>query len=166
MPKTKEPVYSNLELLSALFDPTYKPKPMTARELEILEDVRKFRELAEIRRGYKGEWNAGAKYFYLELIRAVGLDDEWKESLMELARPTPGRKHSVEKAVRIALLKRQGLTAKQIAKQLECEGNRISVEGVESYLKRRRKPSVVETVRAAMKSPSLDVGNRRGDCSR
>ncbi len=152
MPASKEPVYSNLVLLSALLDPIYKPKPMTARELEFAEQARKFRRLLEIRRGYKGEWNTGAKYFYSELIRSYGLDDEWRESLMESATPTPGRKHDVEKAVRIALLKRQGMTAKQIAKQLEREGDPISIEGVESYSKRRRKRSVAETVRAANKA--------------
>ncbi|MGD0293678.1 MAG: hypothetical protein ABSB30_07465 [Terracidiphilus sp.] len=154
MHNSKEPIYSNLELLQAYADPTYKPKPMTARELETAEDVRKFRKLAEIRRGYEGEWNAGAKYFYSELIRAYNLDGEWPELLMEIARPTPGRKYSVEKAVQIARLKRQGMTAKQIAKQLVCEGDAISVEGVESYSKRRRKRSVVETIRAAMKAHS------------
>jgi len=116
--------------------------------------VKKFRKLMEIRRGYKGEWNAGAKYFYAELIRAYDLDGEWLELLMEIAKPTPGRKHSVEKAIRIALLKRQGMTAKQIAEQLKCEGNAIGVEGVESYSKRRRKRSVAETVRTATKARS------------
>jgi hypothetical protein len=154
MPKSKEPVYSNFELLRACVDPTYKPKLMTVRELEIAEQGRKFRKLHEIRQGYKGEWNAGARYFYSELIRAFGLDDKWREGLMELAKPTPGRKHSVEKALRIALLKRQKMTAKQIAEKLECDGDAISVEGVESYSKRRRKRSVAETVRAAMKAPS------------
>jgi hypothetical protein len=55
MPKSKEPSYSNFELLRAIGDPTYKPKPMTARELESRKNVRKFRKLAEIRRGYNGE---------------------------------------------------------------------------------------------------------------
>jgi hypothetical protein len=154
MPISKEPRYSNLELLLAYIDPTYKPKPMTARELEVAEEMKKVRKLMEIRQGYKWEWNAGAKYFYSELVRAYGLDDEWRESLMELAKPTPGRKYSAEKAVRIALLKQQGMTAKQIAEQLECEGDAISVAGVESYSKRRRKRSVAETVRGAMKAPS------------
>jgi hypothetical protein len=154
MHKDKEPVYSNLELLQACVDPTYKPRPMTAQELETAEEVMRFRKLAEIRRGYEGEWNAGAKYFYSELILAYDLDGEWPELLMEIAKPTPGRKYSVEKAVQIARLKRQGMTAKQIAKQLVCEGDAISVEGVESYSKRRRRRSVAETVRAAMKAPS------------
>jgi DNA-binding NarL/FixJ family response regulator len=145
MPSSNESAYLNLALLA------YRPK--TARELEFSEEVKKFRKLAEIRRGYKGEWNSGARYFYSELIRAYGLDDEWRESLMELAKPTPGRKHSVKKAVQIALLKRQGMTAKQIAEKLECNGDAISIEGVESYSKRRRKRSVAETVRAAMKAP-------------
>jgi hypothetical protein len=72
---------------------------------------------------------------------------------MEIAKPTPGRRHSVEKAVRIVLLKQQGMTAKQIAEQLGSEGMAISLEGVESYSKGRRKRSVAETVRAAMKAP-------------
>jgi hypothetical protein len=127
---------------------------MTVREPEVHDEARKFRKLHEIRRGYKGEWNAGARYFYSELIRAYGLDDEWRESLMELAKPTPGRKHDVGKAVRIALFKRQGMTAKQIAEQLKCEGYAIGVEGVESYSKRRRKRSVPETVRTATKARS------------
>ena len=154
MPISKELHYSNFELLRVCFDPTYKPKPMTARELDASEETRIFRKLTEIRRGYKGEWNAGVKYFYSELIRAYGLDGEWRELLMELAKPTPGRKHSVEKALRIALLKRQGMTAKQIAEQLEYEGDAISVAGVESYSKRRRKRSAAETIRVAMKAPS------------
>jgi len=51
-------------------------------------------------------------------------------------------------------LKRQGMTAKQVAEQLDREGNGISVEGVESYSKRRRKRSVAETLRAAKRAPS------------
>jgi hypothetical protein len=146
MPSSNESAYSNLVRLAH--------EPMTARELEIAEEVKKFRKLAEIRRGYKGEWNAGAKYFYSELIRAYDLDGEWPELLMEIAKPTPGRKNSVEKAVKIAWLKRQGMTAKQIAKQLVCEGDAISIEGVESYSKRRRKRSLGEVLRARMKAPS------------
>ncbi len=138
----------------ACVDPTYKPKPMTMQELEIAEQARKFRELLDIRRCYKWEWNAGAKYLYSELIRAYGLDSEWRELLVEMAKPTPGRKYSVEKAVRIALLRQQGMTAKKIAELLGREGDAISVEGVESYSKRRRKRSIGETVRAAMKAPS------------
>lgn len=154
MPNSKEPVYSNLTLLRSLMDPTYKPVPMTAHELESAKKMKIFRKLHEIRRGYKGEWNAGAKYFYSELIQAFGLDGEWRETLMELAKPMPGRRHSVEKALRIFLLKRLGLTAKQIAEQLEREGEVISIEGVESYSKRRRKPSMAEEVRARMKPSS------------
>jgi len=150
----KEPVYSNLELLAGLSDPTYKPKPMTERDLAGVEQARKARKLIEIRQGFKWEWNAGAKYFYAELIRAYGLDGDWPELLMEIAKPTPGRPHSVERAVRIALLRRQGMTAKQTAEQLGCEGDPISIEGVEFYSKRRRKRSPAETVRAAMKAPS------------
>ena len=155
MPASKEPVYSNLVLLSSIARSDYKPKPMTARELEFAEQARKFRRLLEIRRGYKGEWNTGAKYFYSELIRSYGLDDEWPESLMEIGEADAWTQvFDVEKAVRIARLKRQGMTAKQIAKQLVCEGDAISIEGVESYSKRRRRRSVAETVRAAMKAPS------------
>jgi hypothetical protein len=166
MPARKEPVYSNLGLLLALLDPTYRPKPLTARELETAKGGKKFRKLMEIRQGYKWEWNAGAKYFYSELIRAYGLDGEWRELLMEMAKPTPGRKHSVEKSLRIALLKQQGMTAKQIGEQLEREHDQISIEGVESYLKRRRKRSVAETVRAAMNNARLRRGESPGDCSR
>jgi hypothetical protein len=154
MPISKEPVYSNLDLLRACFDPTYKPKPMTAHELEIAEQVKKFRKLMEIRRGYKGEWNAGARYFYSELVRACGLDGEWRELLMQIAKPTPGRKHSAEKALRVALLRGQRMTAKQIAEQLEREGDPTSIEGVESYSKRRRERSIAEKVRTRTKAPS------------
>jgi hypothetical protein len=146
MPSSNESAYSSLLRLAH--------KPMTARELEFAEQQKKFRKLHEIRLGYKGEWNAGARYFYSELIRASGLDDEWRELLMDLAKPTPGRKRAVGKAVQIALLKRQGMTAKQIAELLDREGNGISVEGVESYSKRRRKRSVAEVVRSATKAPS------------
>ena len=71
-----------------------------------------------------------------------------------MAKPTPGRRHAVEKALRIFLLKRQGMTAKQIAEQLEREGDPISIEGVESYSKHRRKRSIAEEVRARMKGPN------------
>lgn len=152
MPKSKEPVNSNLGEYAALLG--LANKPMTASELEFAEEQKKFRNLAEIRRGYKGEWNEGAQYFYSELIRAYGLDEGWRETLMELAKPKPGRKPSVEKAVRIALLKRERMTAKQIAEQLKREGDQISIEGVESYSKRRRKRSIAETVRAVMKARS------------
>jgi len=70
---------------------------------------------------------------------------------MDLAKPVPGRKHSVETALRIALLKRQGMTAKGIAEQLKREGEAISIEGVESYSKRRRKPSIQEGLRVRLK---------------
>ena len=154
MPKSKEPVNSNAGSYAALLGLAYRPK--TARELEFAEEEKKFRKLAEIRRGYKGEWNAGARYFYSELIRAYGLDDDWRELLMELATPKPGRKRAVEKAARILLLKRQRMSAKQIADQLKCElpDERISIEGVESYSKRRRKRSVAELVRAGTNAPS------------
>ena len=46
---------------------------MTARDLELAKEAKKFRKLMEIRKGYKWEWNAGAKYLYSELIRAYGL---------------------------------------------------------------------------------------------
>ena len=82
------------------------------------------------------------------------LGGNWSELLMEIAKPTLGRRYSAEKALRIALLKRQGMTAKQIAEQFEREGNAISVAGVESYSKRRRKRSVAETVKAGTKAPS------------
>jgi hypothetical protein len=154
MPISKEPRYLNFELLRACLDPTYKPKPMTASDLESAEEMKKVRKLMEIRRGYKWEWTAGAKYLYSELIRAYGVGGGWLDLLMDIAKPTPGRKHSAEKAVRIALLKQQGMTAKQIAEKLDCEGAAISVAGVESYSKRRRKRSIAETVRAAMKAPS------------
>jgi hypothetical protein len=127
---------------------------MTARELKTLEEMKKYQKLDGIRRGYKGEWNAGARFFYSELIRASGLDDDWRESLMELAKPKPGRKHAVEKALRILVLRRQEKTAKQIAEQFEREGDAISVAGVESYSKRRRKRSLGEVLRARVKAPS------------
>lgn len=154
MPSSKEPVFSNLELLLASCDPTYKPKPMTAQDLEQAQQIEKVRKLMEIRNCYKWDWNAGAKYLYSELIRAYGLDVEWRENLMEMAKPTRGRKHSADKAIRIALLKRQGMTAKQIAERFEREGDQISVEGVESYSKRRRARSAAEQVRNAIKRPS------------
>ena len=154
MTNNNEPVYSNLELLYSLLEPTYRPKPITARQTESAKQAGKLRKLYQIRCGYKGEWNAETKYFFSELIRAYGLDAEHEEWLMEFAKPTPGRKHSVERAIRIALLKRQGMTAKAIAEQLKREGDAISIEGVESYSKRRRKRSVEENVRTIMRRPS------------
>lgn len=164
MPDSKKPTYSNFELLAHIGDPACKPQPQTAQEQETAEQAKKIKELYEIRRRYKWQWNAGARYLYAELIRAYGLDGEWQESLMKMAEPTPGRKHEVGTAVRIALLKRQGMTAKQIADQLCCEHKWITVRGVEAYLKRRRKPSGEEEAREAVqrafskrKQPDSDV---------
>jgi hypothetical protein len=146
MPNSKEPVYSNLELFRAALDPAYKPKAMTASELMEAEEVRKFRMLWEIRCRYKWEWNAGAKYLFSEVIRAYGLEGEWRDRLIEWSKAKPGRKHAVLTALRVAELKQEGKSAKQIAEQLG-----ISTEAVESYSKRRREPSVEEQARAAVK---------------
>jgi hypothetical protein len=86
--------------------------------------------------------------------------------LIELAKSKPGRRHEVDTALRISELKREGKTAKQIAKQFEREGHPISVEGVESYLKRRREPSVEELARAAVKRAMARRGKSSGDSSR
>jgi len=43
------------------------------------------------------------------------------------------------------------MTAKGIAEQLKREGEAISIEGVESYSKRRRKPSIQEGLRVRLK---------------
>ncbi|MHB1674254.1 MAG: hypothetical protein ACYCSP_08395 [Acidobacteriaceae bacterium] len=171
MSKSKEPVYSNLELLLALTDPAYKPKIPTTRELELSEELRRNEEelrrneelltkiyhLLRIRRRYTGEWNAGAEYLYSELMRAYGLDDGWREDLIELARLKHGRKHDVGKAVRITLLRQSGMTASQIAEQLGREGHAISIRGVESYLKRRRKRPIEEEVLLTLIDANEDV---------
>jgi hypothetical protein len=83
MPSSNESAYSNLVRLAH--------KPMTARELEISEQVEKFRKLHEIRLGYKGEWNAGARYFYseLSLVRVAGYSPRQTFDSREARRVVP-----------------------------------------------------------------------------
>jgi hypothetical protein len=161
MPNFKGPVYSKLELLRACCDPTYKPKPMTEREIEESEEAGRFFKLQKIRRDFKWEWNAGAKYLYEELIKAYGIDGERRDWLIKDAKPRPGRKPAVDTALRVKELRQEQKTAKQIAKELG-----ISVEAVESYSKRRREPSPEELARAAVNRAFRRRGKLPGDSSR
>lgn len=123
MPNSKEPDYSNLEMLFSLLDPTYKLGTIKARE-----EKRKFRELDRIRRGYKGPWNAAAKYFYSELIRAYGLDADCQDFLMdvaqisiELAKIPRGRPRKDDLARLVAELREKGSSYARIANRLNLE---------------------------------------------
>lgn len=145
---------SNLEQL--LGRPIHTSEP-TEQEAQQLEKAEKFSELLQIRRSYKWEWNAGAKFLFSELIRTYGLDGEWREKLMELSKAKPGRKRDAETAVQIALLHLRGMTAKQISEHLGSNGKKISVEGVESYLKSRRKRSLEERVKFTLRKNRRDV---------
>ena len=147
MPDSKKRAYSNLELLCAIADPTKAGKMELREQLRRNEEVlMKIYHLVRIRRRYTGEWNAGAEYLYSELICDYGLDDRWREDLLELAKLKPGRKSEVAKAVPITLLRQSGMTASQITEELGREGHKISVRGGESYLKRRRKRPIEEEV--------------------
>ena len=161
MPNDKERIPWKLERLLHLNDPTFKSSRPDARDLAEDEEWSKVDHLVEIRRGYKWEWNAGAKYLFEELIRAYGLDAERRELLIEISKSKPGRKHAVNTALRIAEMKQERKTAKEIAKELG-----ISVEGVESYSKRRRKPSTEEQVRKALKRAMARRVKSPGDSSR
>lgn len=145
MTNDNERIPWRLELFLHRGDPNYQSNRPDARDLAEDEKAGKFHKLVKIREGYKWEWNAGAKYLYAELIRAYGLDSESCEILLKLAKPKVGRKPEVETALNIARMKQQGMTAKMISKQLGME-----VASVESYLKRRREPSIEERARTAV----------------
>ena len=165
MAKNNERIPWKLERLAHASDPAYKSDRPDARDLAEDEEARKFRELMKIRDNYKWEWNAGARYLYAELIRAYGLEGDRRESLLEMAKSKPGRKHEVDMAVKIASLKQQGMTAIQIKNQLECEGRQVSLQTVESYSKRRREPSAEEWARIAVER-AFRRGKSPGDSSR
>ncbi|HEY2467840.1 MAG TPA: hypothetical protein VGI45_08360 [Terracidiphilus sp.] len=145
MADDKDRIPWRLEYLLHPGDPTYKSNRPDVRDLEEDEQVERFKILLKIRDGYKWEWNAGAKYLFAELIRAYGLNSQWREILLEMAKPKPGRKPEVDTALNIAKLRQEGMTAKQISAQLKIE-----IAAVESYFKRRRKPSIEERARAAV----------------
>ena len=98
----------------------------------------KIQQLLLIRKQYKWPWSAGAEYLYREIIRAHGLQHHEHE-LLQLARPTPGRKKNLYLQYVITLLRKHGATANQIKEALERHGVSLSTEGVESYFKTRRK---------------------------
>ena len=95
MPNDNERIPWRLERLLHPGDPTYKSNRPDPRDLAGSEKAGKLRQLVEIREGYKWEWNAGARYLYAELIRAYGLDGEWREMLLKLAKPKAGRRPEV-----------------------------------------------------------------------
>jgi hypothetical protein len=94
--------------------------------------------VARVRVQFKWPWGAGAEFLYRELIRALGLEQS-EDVLVRLAKSKPGRKEQRELYLKILSLKNEGKTARQIQAQLEHSDRRISLEGVESYLKTRRK---------------------------
>jgi len=145
MQKPDERIPWRLERLQHLNDPNFKSNRPDAQDLAEDEKAEKFKQLMKIRKAYKWEWNAGARYLYAELIRAYGLNGERGEMLLELAKPKAGRKPEVDTALKIASLRQEGKTAKMIADQLG-----MGLATVESYLKRRRSPSPEEQARAAV----------------
>jgi len=59
---------------------------------------------------------------------------------LEIKKGKPGRKPNVELAERIWALRDEGKTSKKILNSLKADGVNLSLEGVEAYLKTRRRP--------------------------
>jgi len=120
--------------------PTYR-KPYTPEELSLLEERRKLNKLFTVRARFEcngWRWGAAAEYLYAALITAFELD-HYKDELLKTARRR-GRKRNEELFMRIHDLKGQGKTAREIQEILNAEGtHELSLEGVESYQKTRRK---------------------------
>jgi Ni,Fe-hydrogenase III large subunit len=105
--------------------------------------MRKIRKLSQIRWGYKGKWNAGAKYFFSELIRAYGLDAVAREFLMdliELRQRHSGRPRKDALARLAVRSKEAGLSYAQIARRINMERGEgtATAESVRKLVKRHR----------------------------
>jgi hypothetical protein len=127
-----------LNSLGTLADLGHFGREFTAEELRIWEENSRLIRAVRVRAHFKWPWGAGAEYLYRELIRALGLEHMEAELLQE-AKSKPGRKEERELFLRIMSLRLEGKTAPQIRSQLEQEGRPMSIEGVESYLKTRRR---------------------------
>ena len=90
-----------------------------------------------VRIGYQWPWGPGPEYLYLELIRASGLQS-YEAELLNLAKPSRGRKLKIGIDACIQQLKRKGKTALETKEILEQKGVFLSPEGIESYRKSRR----------------------------
>ena len=93
--------------------------------------------LSELRKQYEqlvcqvpGEWEKYRKRYKEELDFSTNFPPPKAKS---------GRKKNVEQAERIQTLHEAGKTSSEIQKILEAEGLNYSVNGVESYLKTRRR---------------------------
>ncbi|HEV2491585.1 MAG TPA: hypothetical protein VG204_00780 [Terriglobia bacterium] len=113
------------------------PQP-TADDLRRIDETSRIKRALMVRYRFKWPWGAGAQYLYRELICALGLEDS-QDVLMDLARSKPGRKERGELFLRILGLRKQGKRVSQIQAELERDGIHLSKEGVESYLKTRRR---------------------------
>jgi hypothetical protein len=85
-----------------------------------------------------GKWNRGADFLFRCLIYALDLKDQ-QEFIVYAVKPKRGRKSNTDLARGIWEEKAQGKTAREIASALKAAGKSLSIEGVESYLKTRRK---------------------------
>ena len=67
---------------------------------------------------------------------------EWETNFLSdlLPKAKPGRKQNVELAQRIWALDAQGKSNREIQEMLNAGGESLSLEAVESYLKKRRMP--------------------------
>jgi hypothetical protein len=91
-----------------------------------------------VRRRFRWQWGAGAKYLYRELIHALGLQ-AYEQVLLRLAKPKVGRREEGELAARIYNLRAEGKTVREMIAIFEAQGQFYSKEKVESYLKTRRR---------------------------
>ena len=79
-----------------------------------------------------------SKFFQEGFDEAVGAYGRHTPGL-EIKKGKPGRKLNVELAERIWALKAEGKTNREIQERLNASGKNLSLEAVESYLKKRRR---------------------------
>lgn len=111
---------------------------MSPEELRQYLEGQRVVQVIGIRQKYKWSWSAGAEYLYRELIRALQLEHH-EDELVALARSKPGRKQNWFLYARINELKKAGNTVRQIQSCLAADGENLSIEAIEAYLKTRRK---------------------------
>ena len=125
-------------LLGIELKPQEDPEEMSPDKLREYSEGSKFVYLLGVRRNYKWPWGAGAEYLYRELIHTLQLEHR-EDDLLDFAKSKPGCKPKLLLALRVLRLKAEGKKVREIQTILEAEGQSLSKEAVESYLKTRRK---------------------------
>jgi len=129
---------------NAVADLIHGTRKLTNGDLRGIAHVSKVKKALRVRHEFKDKWpwGAAAEYLYRALIQALGLDEDEEEELLRLAKPKPGRKEERELAARILSLRAEGKTVSDILRAFEKENDHITRDGIESYLKTRRKRHV------------------------